>query len=120
MFLLDKNNELTLAKVGDIIQTFNIRDKAKLQRYYDYYKGNQEIMRKYYTDTTKPCNRIVTNYCYNIVQNYLGYLTGQEVASAIVLFTSAIFVSTFVRSVFASVYPLLAHVSASLANVSLS
>ena len=80
MFLLDKNDELTLAKVGDIIQTFNIRENAKLQRYYDYYKGNQEIMRKYYTDTTKPCNRIVTNYCYNIVQNYLGYLTGQEVA----------------------------------------
>lgn len=32
------------------------------------------------TDAGKPCNRIVTNYCYNIVQNYLGYLTGIDIA----------------------------------------
>ncbi len=31
------------------------------------------------TDTGKPCNRIVTNYCYNIVQNYLGYITGIDI-----------------------------------------
>ena len=31
------------------------------------------------TDAGKPCNRIVTNYCYNIVQNYLGYLTGIDI-----------------------------------------
>ena len=37
-------------------------------------------MSKVATDVGKPCNRIVTNYCYNIVQNYLGYLTGIDVA----------------------------------------
>lgn len=37
-------------------------------------------MRKVATDVGKPCNRIVTNYCYNIVQNYLGYITGIDVA----------------------------------------
>lgn len=37
-------------------------------------------MRKSATDVGKPCNRIVTNYCFNIVQNYLGYLTGIDVA----------------------------------------
>ena len=37
-------------------------------------------MRKAATDVGKPCNRIVTNYCFNIVQNYLGYLTGIDVA----------------------------------------
>ena len=31
------------------------------------------------SDTGKPCNRIVTNYCYNIVQNYLGYITGIDI-----------------------------------------
>lgn len=33
-------------------------------------------MRKVPTDVGKPCNRVMTNYCYNIVQNYKGYLTG--------------------------------------------
>lgn len=37
-------------------------------------------MSKVATDVGKPCNRIVTNYCYNIVQNYLGYITGIDVA----------------------------------------
>ena len=36
-------------------------------------------MQKVATDIGKPCNRIVTNYCYNIVQNYLGYLTGIDI-----------------------------------------
>ena len=36
-------------------------------------------MQKVATDIGKPCNRIVTNYCYNIVQNYLGYITGIDV-----------------------------------------
>ena len=34
---------------------------------------------KMYEDPTKPCNRVVTNYCYNIVENYQGYLTGIDV-----------------------------------------
>jgi len=33
-------------------------------------------LQKTVTNEYKPCNRIVTNYCYNIVQNYLGYMTG--------------------------------------------
>lgn len=37
-------------------------------------------MRKVATDEGKPCNRVVVNYCYNVVQNYLGYLTGIDVA----------------------------------------
>ena len=37
-------------------------------------------MQKVATDVGKSCNRIVTNYCYNIVQNYLGYITGIDVA----------------------------------------
>ena len=32
-------------------------------------------MNKIATDVGKPCNRIVSNYCFNIVQNYQGYIT---------------------------------------------
>jgi SPP1 family phage portal protein len=37
-------------------------------------------MRKVATDIGKPCNKIITNYCYNIAQNYQGYITGIPVA----------------------------------------
>lgn len=37
-------------------------------------------MNKIATDTGKPCNKVVVNYCYNIVKNYLGYLTGKPIA----------------------------------------
>lgn len=37
-------------------------------------------MQKVATDVGKPCNRIVTNYCFNIVQNYQGYITGIDIS----------------------------------------
>lgn len=75
-FLTD---ELTLEKIVTFIQRFNQYERPVLDRYYKYYMGDQDIMKKMVKDTTKPCNRIVTNFCYNIVTNYQGYLTGQDV-----------------------------------------
>ena len=80
MYLVDKNEELTANKITAILQQFQTKELPQLQRYNDYYLGNQAIMRKTVEDTTKPCNRIVTNYCYNIVQNYLGYLVGIDIS----------------------------------------
>lgn len=37
-------------------------------------------MSKVATDVGKPCNKIVSNYCFNIVQNYSGYLSGIPIA----------------------------------------
>lgn len=58
---------------------FETSNKIKLNKYLNYYSGKQDILQKFTKDESKPCNRIVTNYCYNIVQNYQGYLTGQDV-----------------------------------------
>ena len=55
-------------------------DILVLQNYWNYYIGNQKIMKKQASDIGKPCNRVMTNYCYNIVQNYKGYLTGIDIA----------------------------------------
>lgn len=76
MFLLDKSRELTPDLIGKIIQQFEVKDKPRLNKYWNYYKGNQEIMRKVASDIGKPCNKIITNYCYNIAQNYQGYIAG--------------------------------------------
>jgi SPP1 family phage portal protein len=76
VFLIDKESELTPLLLGQIINKFQTQDLIKLTNYWNYYKGNHKIMRKVATDVGKPCNRVMTNYCYNIVQNYKGYLTG--------------------------------------------
>ena len=79
MFLIEQGTELTLPRVTEIIQKFETREKIKLNKYYNYYAGKQDIMLKLMKDASKPCNRIVTNYCYNIVNNYTGYMTGIDV-----------------------------------------
>lgn len=80
MFLLNKEQALTTDLLSKIIQQFELKEKGQLNRYWNYYKGNQEIMRKVATDIGKPCNRIVCNYCYNITQNYQGYIAGIPVS----------------------------------------
>lgn len=79
MYQIDRNEELTPERLGKILMDFQTSKLPELQKYYDYYKGKQAIMFKQATDTGKPCNRVVVNYCYNIVQNYLGYMTGIEI-----------------------------------------
>lgn len=70
---------LTLEKIIDFTHKFQQYERPRLDTYFRYYDGDQNIMRKTVKDTTKPCNRIVTNFCYNIVGNYQGYLTGQDI-----------------------------------------
>lgn len=76
IFLTDS---LTFEKIITFIQKFVQYESPRLEKYFNYYEGNQAILRKMVNDPTKPCNRIVTNYCYTIVGNYQGYLTGQDI-----------------------------------------
>lgn len=75
-FCIDQNQEMDAALASKIIQRWRTEEYPRLRRYYDYYMGNQDILRKRYSDPSKPCNHIVTNYCDNIVNNYTGYITG--------------------------------------------
>lgn len=77
MFMVDKNGQLDLAT---IIQQFQTQKLPILNKYYNYYKGKQAILNKMATDKGKFRNNVVVNYCYNITQNYLGYLTGIDIA----------------------------------------
>lgn len=79
MYQIDKNEELTTIRLGKILAEFQTNQLPKLCKYYNYYSGKQAITMKQATDTGKPCNIVVVNYCYNIVQNYLGYMTGIEI-----------------------------------------
>ena len=70
------SGELTADKVKDIINYWQLNDRPKLNTKYNYYIGKQKITDKFYSSPSKPCNRIVTNFCHSIVQQYLGFNIG--------------------------------------------
>lgn len=78
-FCISKDQTMDAALVSAILQRWRTEEYPRLCRFYDYYMGNQDILRKRYSDPSKPCNHIVTNYCDNIVNNYTGYITGLPV-----------------------------------------
>ena len=76
MFFLDKNTELSVETLTKFINVFVTAELPRLIKLKDYYDGKQAIMQKYNEDSSKPCNKIVVNYCSGIVDNFNGYLTG--------------------------------------------
>ena len=74
MFTLPNGTFLTTELLSQMIMKFYSNVVPKLQTYKDYYDGNQPILQKHYDDPTKPCNKIVTNYCQDITDAYCGYI----------------------------------------------
>ena len=74
MFYLNKDAELSIELLQKMINRFTTDVKPKLAKNKQYYDGVQEILNKSYTDTSKPCNKVITNYCKNIADSYCGYL----------------------------------------------
>lgn len=74
MFYLNRNTELTPELLNKMINKYNIEVLTKLRTYKNYYDGKQIILNKSYSDASKPCNRVVTNYCADIVSSYCGYI----------------------------------------------
>lgn len=79
MYTLSKETELTPDLLSKIIQKFRTNELPKLEKWGNYYDGKHAILRKTYKDTSKPCNRIVTNYCKIITDTYAGYIAGKPV-----------------------------------------
>ena len=74
MFLIPRHTELTPDLLHKMLVKFNTEVRPKLRRYKDYYLGNQAILKKAYSDPSKPCSRTVTNFCRNIASSYAGYI----------------------------------------------
>nr|DAL07792.1 MAG TPA: PORTAL PROTEIN [Caudoviricetes sp.] len=74
MFNLNRETELTPDLLYKMISKYHSNVLPKLQKYKNYYDGTQAILRKSYADESKPCNRVVTNYCADIVSSYCGYI----------------------------------------------
>ena len=74
MFYLNKDVELSADLLHKMIQRFNLNELPRLSKYKNYYDGIQAILKKSYSDPSKPCNRTVINYVKNICDSYAGYL----------------------------------------------
>lgn len=74
MFCIPKNTELTADLLYKMLSKFKTEVEPKLKHYKKYYDGAQKILQKSYSDPTKPCSKIVTNYCSDITHSYNGYL----------------------------------------------
>lgn len=62
-----------------MINKFVLNEQPRLKKYKDYYDGKHSILRKVYADASKPCNRVVTNFCKVITDEYAGYIAGKPV-----------------------------------------
>ena len=74
MFYLSREVELTEKLLQKIMNSFLMNTRPIRRKYKDYYDGKQKILQKTYSDTSKPCNKVITNYCSDIVSSYSGYI----------------------------------------------
>lgn len=74
MIYLSKDTVLTSELLRKMIDKFIVEVKPKLEKNKKYYDGLQAILSKSYSDSSKPCNKTVINYCRNIVDSYCGYI----------------------------------------------
>ena len=80
MFYIDKDKKLTPELLNTIINKFLVNVRPTLQKRKNYYDGKHAIMGKAYKDESKPCNRVVTNFCKIITNTYSGYIVGKPVS----------------------------------------
>lgn len=81
MFCVSKDEELSILLLQKMINKFRVEVEPKLKKYKNYYDGKQAILNKNYTDASKPCSRVVTNYCQDIADAYCGYLASPNYIS---------------------------------------
>lgn len=79
MFYISRDTELTAALLQKFINKFTLNVQPTLQKWKDYKDGKHTILNKTYKDTSKECNRIVTNYCKIISDTYSGYIAGKPI-----------------------------------------
>ncbi len=79
MYCLNRDNELTVELLQKMLNSFSTKEQPKRQRWKNYYDGKHDIMLKSYADPSKPCSRIVTNYCKIVADTYNGYIVGKPV-----------------------------------------
>ena len=76
---LDRETELTAETLTKIIEYFKLNKLPQLTKWGNYYNSKHAILNKSYSDASKECNHIVTNYCKIITDTYSGYICGKPI-----------------------------------------
>lgn len=74
MFSINPTTELTPDLLFKMMERFSVEVRPRLQNWKNYFEGQQAICNKSYNDASKPCNKVITNYCADIVSSYNGYI----------------------------------------------
>ena len=70
---------LTPEAIRALIKKYKAEEVPRLQRLKSYYDGNSDIKKRTMSDTSKPNNRIDTNFCGYITDTVNGYFLGKPV-----------------------------------------
>lgn len=73
------NDELTVEKIIEILQTFRTSEKPRLEKLERYYLGKHAILQRQMADEMQPNNKIVINYPSLICDSYASYLVGTPI-----------------------------------------
>ena len=71
---MSENEDLTLDKLGRIIQNFQTSKLSQMSIREKYYEGKQKILYRKATDEGKPNNKVVTNFVQMFTDSYSGFL----------------------------------------------
>ena len=77
--MIVSNDELTLEKIIDILQTFRTSEQPRLEKLERYYLGKHNILMRQMADDTQPNNKVVINYPSLICDSYASYLVGTPI-----------------------------------------
>lgn len=80
MFYIDKEQQIDAALLSKMILKFTTERQPQLEKWKNQYDGKHKILQKQYSDKSKVCNRIVTNFCRIIVQTFSGYIAGKPIS----------------------------------------
>lgn len=75
---LQKDTEITEELIIKLIKKHN-KEKRRIQRLKKYYRNENDILKREYTDINKPMNKIAHNYAGYITDSYVGYFLGKPI-----------------------------------------
>jgi SPP1 family phage portal protein len=80
MFYINRDSELDTKLLEKLMNKFTTYVQPNLKRWKNYYDGKHDILHKTYSDPSKPCSKIVTNFCKIVTDTYSGYICGKPVS----------------------------------------
>ena len=80
MFYINKDTELTAAHIIKFIEAFKLSYLPRLAKLDRYYKNNNDIKQRTFTDTTKPNNKIAHSWGNYITDSMTAFFMGEPVS----------------------------------------